>query len=39
MASNFNGNRFVLPNDIRTVNLAAKASTAISVGDLVCWNA
>tara|TARA_R110000868_G_scaffold36969_2_gene130850 strand:- start:10562 stop:11497 length:936 start_codon:yes stop_codon:yes gene_type:complete len=38
MASNFNGNRFVLPNDIRTVNLAAKASTAISVGDLVCWN-
>jgi hypothetical protein len=39
MSTTFNGNRFVLPNDIRTVNLAAKASTAISVGDLVCWNA
>ena len=38
MSTTFNGNRFVLPNDIRTINLAAKASTAISVGDLVCWS-
>jgi hypothetical protein len=39
MSTSFNGNNFVLPNDTRTVNLAAKASTAISVGDFVCWDA
>lgn len=38
MSSNFNGNNLVLPFELHTVNLASKASTAVSVGDFVCWD-
>ena len=38
MSSLFNGNNFVLPFEDHTVNLKAKASTNISIGDFVCWD-
>ena len=38
MSSLFNGNNFVLPFEDHTVNLKAKSSTNISIGDFVCWD-
>ena len=39
MSTLFNGNNFVLPFEDHTVNLKAKASTNIAIGDFVCWDA
>lgn len=38
MGTTFNGGRFVLPPGTTELQLPAKASTAISVGDLLVWD-
>lgn len=39
MSTLFKGSNFVLPFEQHTVNLKAKASTAVAIGDFVCWDA
>lgn len=39
MSTTFNGGRFVLPPGTTELQLPAKASTAVSVGDLLVWDA
>jgi hypothetical protein len=39
MSTTFNGFRFVLPASATELSLPVKAGSAVSVGDLLCWDA